>query len=137
MRTSVFELSRLPHAFFNLADLFLINKEETGRLSEPRDLRGKGEVMDVFQCIVEARSLVSANLEPPQVIVGVPWPFPQVMVRERIQRSSVLTAISWNDSYDMGVRAHDDPSVACRNAPSLAVGNDTGNEVNPAIEFKS
>ena len=93
--------------------------------------------MDVFKRIVKARSLVSTVLEPPQVIMSVPWPFPQVMVWERVQRPPVLTAISRNNSYDMGVRAHDNSSIVCWNAPPLAVGDDAGNEIDPAIEFES
>ena len=75
-RTGVFELPRIPHSFFDFVDLFLINEEKAGRFSEPRDLRGEGEVMNVLESVVETRSFVSAMLESPQVIIGVPWPLP-------------------------------------------------------------
>ena len=93
--------------------------------------------MDILERVVKARSLVSAVLEPPQVIMSVPRPLPQVVVWERVQRPSVLTAIPWNDSYDVGVRAHDNSCVARWNAPPLAVGDDTGDEVDPAVELES
>ena len=80
---------------------------------------------------------VSTDLESPEVIVCVPWPFPQVVVRERIQQSPVLTVISWNNTYDMGVRTHDDSGVMHRDTSPLAVGDDTGDKVNPAIEVES
>ena len=115
----------------------MVNVEEAGRLSESRDLRGEGEVVDMFKRVVKSRSFVSAVLKPPQIVIGVPWPFPHVMVRERVQRPSVLIAVPWDNSYDMRVRTHDNPGVACWNAPPLAVGDDTGNEVGPAIELES
>ena len=93
--------------------------------------------MDVFKRVVESCSFVSTMLESPQVVVGVPWPFPQVVIRERIQRSSILVAIPRDNPYDMGVRAHDDSRVACRNTPPLAIGDDAGDEVDPAIELES
>ena len=136
MRTGVLELSHLPHALLDLANLFLINKEEAGRLSEPCDFRNKQEIMNVLQHIVEVCLFFSTDLEPPQVIMCIPWPFPQVMVRERIQWPSILTAVPWNDSNDVGVRTHDNPSVLCWNTPSFTVCNDAGDKIDPAVEIE-
>ena len=82
--TGVLELSRLPHALLDLVNLFLINKEEVGCLSEPCDFCGKREVVDVLQRIVEACLIVRTEFESPQVVMCVPWLFPQIMVRECI-----------------------------------------------------
>ena len=59
------------------------------------------------------------------------------MVRECIQGSPILIAISRNNTYDMGVRAHDDPSVACQDTSPFAVGDDAGDKIDLAIEIKS
>ena len=66
----------------------------------------------------------------------VPWPFPQVMVRERVQWTSILTVISRDNTYDMGVRAHDDPSISCQDAPPFTVDNDTRDEIDPMVEIE-
>ena len=130
-------MSRLPHSLFDFADLFLINEEEAGRLSESRDLRGEREIVDVLESVVETRSFVSAMLESPQVVMCVPWPLSSVVVRERVQWPPILATVSWNNPYDMGVRAHDDPRVTRWNAPSFTVGDNAGDEVDPAVELES
>ena len=137
MGTGIFELPSFPHAFFNLVDCFLINEEEVGCLTEMCDLGSEREVMDVFQCIVELRSLVSTIFEVPEVIVCIPWSFSLIMVRDCIQGPTVLTPISGDNAYNMWVRAHDDPGVTCRDASSLAVGDYAGDEIGPAIEVES
>ena len=135
--TSVFELSGLPHAFFYLADLFLIYEEKVGHLAEPHNLGGEREVMNMFQHIVKLRSLVSAVLETPEVVVRILWSFSLIMVRECIQGSSILTPISQDNTYDMWARAHDDPGVTRQDASPLTVGDNAGDEVGPAVEVES
>ena len=91
----------------------------------------------MFQRIVQSRSLVSAVLETPEVIVRVLWSFSLIMVRECIQGSSILTLISQDNTYDMWVRAHDDPGVPHQDASPLTVGDNAGDEVGPAVEVES
>ena len=78
------ELPRLPHAFFDLTDFFLVYVEEAGRLSVSCDFGDEREVVDVVQRIVEPSFLVSAVLETPEVIVGVPWSLLLTVVRNRM-----------------------------------------------------
>ena len=122
--------------FFNLADLFLINKEEARCLTETCDLSSEREVVDVFQHVVESRSLVSAVLEVPEVIVCIPWSFSLIMVRDRIKRSSVLTPISRDNASDMWVRAHNNPGVTHWDASPLAISDYTGDKIDPVIEVE-
>ena len=137
MSAHVFELPSLPHAFFDLADLFLINKEEARCLVELRNLGSEREVVDVLQCIVELCSLVSAVLEMPEIIVCVLWALSLIVVRDCIQGPPILIAVSWDNAYNVGVRAHDDPSVTRRDTSPFAVGNDTGDKIDPLIEVES
>ena len=113
MCTSILELPCLPHALFDLTNLFLVNKEEAGHLSESHDFCGKRQIMDVLQCIVEAHFFVRADLETPQIIMCVPWSFPQVMIRESVQWSPILAPIPWDNADDMGVRTHDNSGILC------------------------
>ena len=134
MCTGIFELPRLPHAFFNFADLLLIQKEEARRLVEPRNLSSEGKVMDMLQRVVETRFFINAVLELPEVVGCIPWPFSHIVTGECIQGSPILIAVSRNNTYDMGIRAPDNPSIARRNAPPLAVGDDTGTKL--ALQLK-
>ena len=117
-------------------NLFLIHEEKAGCLAETRDLSGELEVVDVCQCIVKPRFLISTVLEVPKVVVCVSWSFPLVMVRYCMQGSTVLTAISRNNTDHMGIRSHDDPSIACRDAPPFIVSNDAGDKVDSSIEIE-
>ena len=74
----------------------MIHKEEVRRLAEMRDLGGKREVMNVFQCIVKLCSLVSTILEIPEIVMRVPWSFSLIMIRERVWWSPRT------DSYILG-----------------------------------
>ena len=69
------KLSRLPHAFFDLADFFLLHMKEAGRLSVVCDFSDEREVMDVVQRVVKPRSLVNAVLEAPEIVRCVPWSY--------------------------------------------------------------
>ena len=84
MGTSVLELPSLPHALFNFADLFLLFGKEVGCLAEPCNFSSEREVVDVFQRVVELHSLVSAILEPPEIVVSVPRSLSLIMVRDHI-----------------------------------------------------
>ena len=85
--TSVSELSSLPHALFNFADLFLIYKEEARRLAKACDCSGEQEVVNVFQHVVKPHSLISTILETPEIVLCIPRSFSLIMVRECIQGS--------------------------------------------------
>ena len=67
----------------------------------------------------------------------VPRVFSLIMVRECIQGSSILAPIPRDNSDNMRVRAHDDPSIVCRDTSPLAVGDNAGDIVGPAIEVKT
>ena len=90
----------------------------------------------MFQCVVKSHSLISAVLEAPEVIMCIPQSFSLIMVRECIQGPTLLTLISGDDANNVWVRAHDDPSVACRNTSSFAVGDYAGDKVGPTIEIE-
>ena len=111
--------------------------EEAGRLTITRDFGDEREVVDVIQCIVEPCSLVSAVLEAPKVIVCVPWSYLLTVVRDCIQRSTVLTVVSRYDADYMGIWTHDHSCVSCWNTPPLVVGNDAGDKIGPSIEVES
>ena len=113
------------------------HNKEAGRFAKAGNLGGKREVMNVLQRVVELHSLVSTIFEAPKVVVCVPQSLSLIMIGERIQGSPILTAVSWNDAYDMGIRAHDDSSVACWDASPLAVSDDTRDKVVPTIEVES
>ena len=131
------ELPHLPHALFNFVDLLLIHEEKAGRLAETCDLGGEQEVVDVFQRVVKLCSLVSAVLEAPKVVGCVPWSFPLVVVRDRMQGPTILTPVSGYNADDMRVWTHDDPGVARWNTPSLTVSNKAGDKIGPPIEIES
>ena len=130
------ELPCLPHAFFDLADFFLVYVKEAGRLTVTCDLGDEREIVDMVQRIVEPGSLISAILEVPKVIVCVPWSFLLTVVRDRVQRSSVLTVVSRYNANYMGIWTHNNSCVMCWNTPSLVVGDDTGDKVDPSIEVE-
>ena len=56
--------------------------EEARHLSVSCDFGDEREVVDVVQCVVEPSSLVSAVLEAPKVIMGVPWSLLLTVVRD-------------------------------------------------------
>ena len=87
--------------------------------------------------VIESRSLISAILEAPEVVMCVPWLFFLTVVRDRIQRSSVLAAVSRYDAYYMRVWPHDNPGIVHWDAPPFAVGDDAGDEIDPLIKVES
>ena len=84
MPTGVFELASLPQTFFDFAYFFLILEEEAGGFAVARDLSGEGQVADMLKRRFESVEVVSAELESPEVILGVPWALSLIMVRDRI-----------------------------------------------------
>ena len=134
--TSVLELPCLPHALFNLVDLFLVDKEEAGCLVEMRNLGGEREVVNVFQRVVELRLFVSAVLEAPEVVMCVPWSSPLIMIRDCIQGPTVLAPVSGNNADNMWVWTHNDPSIPRWDTPSFTVSNDAGDEIGPSVEIE-
>ena len=116
---------------------FLILEEEARGFAVVRNLGGEGQVTDVFECGFEPVEVVSTELETPEVILGVPWALSLIMVRDRIQWSSVLRGVSRNDADDVRIRPHNYPSVTCRNAPPPVVSDDTGHIIDPVIEIKT
>ena len=121
----------------NFADLFLVDKEEATHLTEMCDFGSEQQVVDVFQCVVKLRSFVSAILEMPRVVVCIPRVFSLIVVRECVEGSTILILISRYDANDVWVWTHDDPGITRWNAPPFTVSNDTGDEVDPAIEIES
>ena len=116
---------------------FLIQVEEARCLAVVRNLSSEGQIADVFECRLEPIEIVSAELETPEVILGVPWALPLIMVRGCIQWSSKLQVISRDRANDVGIGSHNHPSVPCRNAPPPVVSDDAGYMVNPAIEIEA
>ena len=57
--------------------------------------------------------------------------------QESHEGSTILAAVPGYDTDYMGVRSHDNPSIACRDAPPFTVSNDAGDEVGPSIEIES
>ena len=103
---------------------------------EAHDLGSEQKVVYVFQCVVEPRSLISTILEMPEVVLCVPRAFPLIMVRGHIEGASVLTPVSRDNPYDMGVRAHNDPSVLYWGPRPFAVSDDAGDIVGTTIEIE-
>ena len=54
-----------------------------------------------------------------------------------MQQPSVLTAISRDNPYYMGVRAHDDSGGMCRDTSSPIISNNTGDKVSPMVKVES
>ena len=88
--TGIFELASFPHVYFDLAYFFLELEEEVRGFTKPCDLGGEGQVADVFESRFELIEVVSAKLESPEVILGIPWALSLIMVRDCIQWSSIL-----------------------------------------------
>ena len=137
MHTSVLELASFPHTIFDLAYFFLILEEEVGGFVIARNLSGEQQVVDEFERGSKPVEVISAKLETPEVILGVPWVLSLIMVRDRIQGSSILRIISGDDADNVRVWPHDDPSVASWDAPPPVVGDDAGHEVGPAVEIEA
>ena len=91
----------------------------------------------MFKCQFESVKIVSAELETPKVILGVPRAFSLIMVRDCIKWSSLLRVVSRDNTDDMGVRSHNRPGVPCQNAPPPTVSDYTGDIVDPTIEIKA
>ena len=130
------ELSHFPHALFDFTDFLLIYVEKAGRLTETRNFGDEREIVDAIQHVVEPCSLVSAILEAPKVVRCVPWSYLLTVVRDCMQGSAILTPISGYDADYMGVGTHDDSGVTCWDASSLAVSDDTGDEIDPSIKIE-
>ena len=101
------------------------------------DLGSEGQVVEEFKCRFESVKFISAIFESPEVVVCVPRVLSLIMIRDCIQRSSVLTAVSRDDADDMGIGTHDRSSKVCRYTPSPIVSDDTGCIVSPAIVVKA
>ena len=69
--------------------------------------------------------------------MGIPGVFSLILVRDSVQGPSILAAISWDNTNDMQVRDHDDPSVLHRNTPPPIVGDDARDDIGPTIEIKA
>ena len=80
----------MPQVLFDFAYLLLVLEEETRGLAVARDLGSEGQVTNVFERRFEPIEVVSAILESPEVVLGVPWALSLIMVRDRIQWSSIL-----------------------------------------------
>ena len=93
--------------------------------------------MNTVQRVIESRSLVSAILEVPEVIMCVPWSYLLTVVRDHIQRSPILTAVSRYNADYMGIWSQDNPGISCWNAPPFAVSDNTGDEIDPSIKVES
>ena len=102
-----------------------------------RNLSDEGQIPDVLERGFEPVEVISAELETPEIVLCVPWALSLIMVRDCIQWSSVLRLVSRDDANDVGIRPHNDPGVACRNAPPPVVGNDAGYIVNPTVEIEA
>ena len=92
--------------------------------------------MDTVQRVVEPLSLVSAVFEAPEIVRCVPWSYFLTMVRNRMQGSTVLAAVSGYDTDHVGVRSHDNSGVSCRNAPPFAVSDYAGDKIDPSVEVE-
>ena len=101
------------------------------------NLGGERQVVDELEHGFELVKVVSAELESPEVILGVPWAFSLIVVRDCIQRSSVLRTISGNDADNMRIWPHDNPSVVSWDAPPPVVSDNAGREVNPVVEVEA
>ena len=101
------------------------------------DLSGEGQIANVFKCGFEPIEVVSAVLEMPKVILGLLRALSLIMIRNRIQWSSILRIVSRDDAYHMRVRSHNHSSVPRWNAPPPVVSNYAGCIVDPAIEVEA
>ena len=93
--------------------------------------------MDKFERRFEPVEVVSTELELPKVILGIPWALSLIMVRDRIQGSSILRTVSRNDANNVRVWPHNDAGVASWNTPPPTVSNDAGRKVGPTVEVKT
>ena len=48
-----------------------------------------------------------------------------------------MTPISWDDTYNVWVRAHNDPGIMRWDTPPHVVSNNAGNIVDPTIEIEA
>ena len=127
----------MPHAVFNFAYFFLVLEEEARGFAVARNLSGEGQITDMFKCRFEPVEVVSAKLETPKVVLGVLWALSLIMIRDRIEWSSILRVVSRNDADNMRIWSHDHPIIMCWNAPPPVVGNYAGHIVDPAIEIEA
>ena len=135
--TGVLKLAGLPHAFFDLAYLFLELEEEAGGFAVARNLSSERQITNMLKGRLELVEVVNAELETPKVVLSVPWTFSLIVVRHRIQWPPILQVISRDDANNMGIQPHDDSGVAHRNAPPPIVSDDARHIVSPAIEIKT
>ena len=91
----------------------------------------------MIQHVVEPRPLVSAILEAPEIVMGVPWSFLLTVVRDRIQGSAILTAVSRYDADYIGIWTHNDSGVTCWDTSPFVVGDNAGDEISPSVEVES
>ena len=137
MPACVLELAGLPHAVFDLAYFFLILEEEARGFAVARNLSGEGQITNMFKCRIEPVEVVSAELETPEIVLGIPWVLSLIMVRDCIQWSSVLRVVSGDNADDVRIWSHNDSSIVRWNAPPPVVSDDARYIVDPTIEIKT
>ena len=93
--------------------------------------------MEELQGGVKPVCFTRTVLEMPEVIISVPRVFSLIMVRDSIQGPSVLATISRDNTDDMWVGAHGDPSIPCQDSPPPVVSYDAGNKVGPRVEIEA
>ena len=59
-------------------------EEEARGFAVACNLSSKGQVADVFECGLEPVEVVSAKLETLEIILGVPWALPLIMVGDSV-----------------------------------------------------
>ena len=137
MPTCVLELASFPHACFDLAYLLLVLEEEARGFAVACNLSSKGQVTNVFVCGFELVEVISAKLETPEIILGIPWALSLIMIRDSIHWSPILQIISGNDANDMRVGPHNHPGVSRRDAPPPIISDNAGHVVDPTIEIET
>ena len=91
----------------------------------------------MFESRLESVEVISTVLEPPEAVLCVPWMFPLIMVRDCLQRPSILRIVPRDNANKMRVRPHDYPCVSCWDAPPPVVSNYAGYIVDPMIEIEA
>ena len=101
------------------------------------DLGSEGHVVEEFQHRFELVEIVSTILESPEVVMCVPRTLSLIMVRDCIQRSTVLAVVPGNNTDHVGVRTHDHPSEAGRHTSPPIVSDNTGDIIGPSVVIKA
>ena len=91
----------------------------------------------MFECGFKSVKVVSTELEMPEIILGILWALPLIVIRDSVQWSSILQIISRDDADDMRVRPHNHPGVSHRNSSPPVVGDNAGYVIDPVIEIEA